>query len=100
IRDKLVTGVQTCALPISSVKPAAPGGADLQQPSLHPVIRPPKPFFLRSWFGFASALLIVVSLVVGWQVSQIDPALLYRKAPEMRSEERRVGKECRSGTSR
>src|SRR5205823_8158132 len=60
IRDKLVTGVQTCALPISLER----------QPVEDPVGRFPKPRIARA---------------IGRDV---------------RSEERRVGKECRSRWSR
>src|SRR5205823_7367588 len=63
IRDKLVTGVQTCALPIYVGFPSLRRGFD----SLHPLHRlQPR----RSV----------------WQ---------NRPVPELRSEERRVGKECR-----
>src|SRR5688572_32086791 len=87
-----VTGVQTCALPISGDLYCPPAFAD----------------------GHAS---IVFNLGIrcradgGWQsdsggrhghvvgaVSRIDPACVER--PAMRSEERRVGKECRSRRSR
>src|SRR3989442_4542642 len=61
IRDADVTGVQTCALPISARRPPLPG-------SLPRGVAAPRP-------GPASAV----------------PA-----ARDFRSEERRVGKECRS----
>src|SRR2546425_621579 len=65
IRDKLVTGVQTCALPISPDRPPPPEF----------------PYLPR---------------LCGWH-----PPCTFRKAcsgprPLRRSEERRVGKECRS----
>jgi phosphonate transport system permease protein len=46
-------------------------------------VKPPKPFFLRSWFGLTLAVALIAAHVVGWQVAQIDPALLAQKAPNM-----------------
>src|SRR5438105_8943689 len=60
IRDPLVTGVQTCALPICVDRPVVPAAR-----STRPQI----------------------------QASRLDPDGLQR--PTVRSEERRVGKECR-----
>src|SRR5207244_9116013 len=68
IRDDLVTGVQTCALPIWVL----PGGA-------------------RAVGGE------VVGRAHGDGVSGAGPhGLAHRHAPVLRSEERRVGKECRT----
>src|SRR5687767_15281118 len=67
IRDKLVTGVQTCALPICGAWNAF-GKA------------PSPPSRLPARFGLASS----------------SPPGTPRSGPEDRSEERRVGKECRS----
>lgn len=47
------------------------------------LVRPPKPFFLRSWFGLAFAVVLVGAHVIGWQVSQINPALLAEKSPRV-----------------
>src|SRR2546425_7582487 len=79
IRDKLVTGVQTCALPISP-SPARCGhqGAGHR---LEAVSR------LSPLRAVGSPEIPRVSLVL---------ALLVRHPGPMRSEERRVGKECRS----
>src|SRR5687767_15410054 len=66
IRDKLVTGVQTCALPIS--------------------------------FGLALLLLAIgelTSIAVSGLLSKQRQAM-EKDHPSLRSEERRVGKECRS----
>src|SRR2546425_4193483 len=80
IRDKLVTGVQTCALPISLASYTLIGailslggigyGLDVWRGSGH-------------WFLLGGLLL---GLIVGF----------YELAKAVRSEERRVGKECRS----
>src|SRR5205807_6745578 len=77
IRDYKVTGVQTCALPISHLG-AEVGGTDfLYEP------------------GKAELLDMLLPLYVE---SQIHRAFLESVASEFgaRSEERRVGKECRS----
>src|SRR2546425_7824827 len=78
IRDKLVTGVQTCALPICSRSgaPAVVGtsGRDADRRAVHHAARLP-----RAGIG---------------EVAHIDPGLGHDVAD--RSEERRVGKECRS----
>src|SRR2546425_3719592 len=76
IRDKLVTGVQTCALPICGTEVQ---GEMAQDPEL------------RRLFRFAGA---------DAEPAEPDPAhagidnVMLRRS--LRSEERRVGKECRS----
>src|SRR5256885_6995649 len=75
IRDYKVTGVQTCALPICT--DAAPGGAS----RMHGL----RCVFLEVCANDADAL---VAILCG------DDELTW--AAERRSEERRVGKECRS----
>src|SRR5947208_11855185 len=83
IRDDLVTGVQTCALPIWS----------------------------RSWIGENKALMRGISggrlkghpvcnETCGWAQPTAAATLPYGLIPAARSEERRVGKECRSRWSR
>src|SRR2546425_9121587 len=78
IRDKLVTGVQTCALPISSVAIAA-GSCTLiiAVGTRPPVITAPAKIWSMDAACTASTLGV-------WPLSRL------------RSEERRVGKECRS----
>src|SRR3989441_3837237 len=81
IRDKLVTGVQTCALPISpSPSMSSPGapGEDILGDGVapHPLVEEPAH--------------------VGTQVLLDDSLEVPRRSPAARSEERRVGKECRS----
>src|SRR5699024_11625536 len=69
IRDRNVTGVQTCALPISTMIPA-------------------------QIIGFLGVVLITVTIFQGWSVWLLIIGAV------MRSEERRVGKECRSRRGR
>src|SRR2546425_6474125 len=73
IRDKLVTGVQTCALPISLVYPAP--RHRLTRPS---IVYPKQ----KRRFGNCTSDMVL-------------PTCARADRPE-RSEERRVGKECRS----
>src|SRR5256885_9919715 len=77
IRDYKVTGVQTCALPIC--ERALPGLPHLQRDGL-----------LQG-----AAVLRAAALRGGGRRDARHPARLLR-ALEARSEERRVGKECRS----
>src|SRR5947209_20577246 len=70
IRDIGVTGVQTCALPISPQRRTSHVGADS------------------------------VSALDSWQTKRADTEVRPYNAPcRLRSEERRVGKECRAGWS-
>src|SRR5687767_15756299 len=80
IRDKLVTGVQTCALPICVELPRAPhvGHAPPHRSASRQVLVDP-----RERRGRA-------------REAVIRAGLLRRGIRESRSEERRVGKECRS----
>ncbi len=48
-----------------------------------PVVKPPRPFFLRSWFALILVIVIVAAHVVGWKVAQIDPPTLIAKWPEL-----------------
>src|SRR5690349_22640522 len=80
IRDLYVTGVQTCALPIyGSVWKAMDGGLGT---------------YIRA--QIAKAGLITASRVWDNGFRQITSSTRPIRAPEDRSEERRVGKECRS----
>src|SRR5256885_8167281 len=80
IRDYKVTGVQTCALPISSRFPAAtarsaePAGSE----------------------GEYDKSVVFPSAVTVWTYSSDGASGLEKRRPWTRSEERRVGKECRS----
>src|SRR5687767_15313897 len=75
IRDKLVTGVQTCALPISR---AGRGSAEG---------RP-----------FVATVAFAAGYLLPWLVAGLAAYALIEGARSLqpRSEERRVGKECRS----
>src|SRR5438552_8781842 len=88
IRDDLVTGVQTCALPISSGGPAAPWSPRFE-PSHH----------LRA----SAAVTFQVIGDPGWLVPTFTSGSAVRRSrarksyiTRWRSEERRVGKEWRS----
>src|SRR5437016_9268928 len=76
IRDWSVTGVQTCALPISS----ASGAATLFGTTSFKFSRPGTP----------------VSIKRNWKEVIVHTVNLSHRLVKDRSEERRVGKECRS----
>src|SRR5205823_6694499 len=93
IRDKLVTGVQTCALPIytasnwpgsSAASSMTPGMAEQSQPELPAWLET-----LRSGERPNASTAGNPNFSAG---DLIDEGML----PGWRSEERRVGKECRS----
>jgi phosphonate transport system permease protein len=56
--------------------------------TMRPLVRPPKPFFLRSWFALVLMVAVIAAHVVGWDVAQIDPPKLVEKWPEL---QRRLG---------
>src|SRR5687767_15435073 len=76
IRDKLVTGVQTCALPISE----------------HPGVREAVVLAREDVPGDVR----LVAYVVGLDSVAVDALRAHLSERLPRSEERRVGKECRS----
>src|SRR2546430_10350970 len=78
IRDLTVTGVQTCALPISKLALFFPHRRPAEHEDLHSVGGRP---------GKAAVVLLE------HDTAQLRRAVAQR---EIRSEERRVGKECRS----
>ena len=47
------------------------------------IVKPPKPFFLRSWFALVVTAVLVVAHIIGWEVSDINPALLAQKSPDI-----------------
>src|SRR5207245_5206375 len=86
IRDATVTGVQTCALPISLVGEQLGGrGGD------HRAQRD------QQVEDAAAARLVVL---LGQRDQEPPGGGLAQRVHETRSEERRVGKECRAGWSR
>src|SRR3546814_8195314 len=94
-RCALVTGVQTCALPICLItkKPPRPEATSLPASSTTPVYIPGKGNVHEPGFsGVApgSGVRIWPPVSVCHQVSTIGQ----RPLPTLRSEERRVGKEC------
>src|SRR5207244_9798180 len=96
IRDDLVTGVQTCALPIFEVKrfkDLSPRDIEHDNPEFrrHDEIQ----HFLEQIYGRPVASDDVVTVVRFSQVVESPPGYT-----ERRSEERRVGKECRWGGRR
>src|SRR5205823_10952564 len=85
IRDKLVTGVQTCALPILSNSALTGRGGD----------EAPR------WPAKTAGLVLAGATIgVVWLseilVNSVEPVIAASGLSE-RSEERRVGKECRCG---
>src|SRR5205085_9208743 len=95
IRDLTVTGVQTCALPISP--PVSDGTGRLEFAAF-----PVKSMTMTSGgggiFGFRRSVGLWLARAVVPIAIQIAPASaqMFSDHPPPRSEERRVGKECRS----
>src|SRR5205823_10391764 len=79
IRDKLVTGVQTCALPISRQL--------LQSEPRNITV---------GLLGAGGAAAAVIAAVSCWPGSKVHVVNRTASRATARSEERRVGKECRS----
>src|SRR5206468_7916574 len=92
IRDLIVTGVQTCALPIS-------GKADRRGHAIH---HPWHPLMIVVTAGNHCRHGKYTGSVPGWERAAFKRRLAAGKkcvvkvASRRRSEERRVGKECRS----
>src|SRR5258708_13719518 len=84
IRDDLVTGVQTCALPIL-LDPALSSG---------PVVNPPATS--TAAFQIMNASVTIGGSLMIQPTSAITYGVIISSAYVQRSEERRVGKECRS----
>src|SRR5687767_15549056 len=87
IRDKLVTGVQTCALPISTNASRIAVAAGI--PTINAFFGRPVADELVRQHGKAA---LVTATNVFAHIEDINEIV-------ERSEERRVGKECRSGRS-
>src|SRR5206468_5935916 len=89
IRDLIVTGVQTCALPIW---PDPPPERTTRRPRPHPDLADVRGHHL-------ARLALEVSAAGGHHLLLVGPpgsgkTMLARRLPGLRSEERRVGKEC------
>src|SRR5205823_11077586 len=98
IRDKLVTGVQTCALPISFEREEA----DKQLARVLTILRRLRsgPVADRSpYLGLLTFQEAHADLFFGRDALVDDLLERVRRAPFLRSEERRVGKEWRSRLS-
>src|SRR5262249_59657112 len=95
IRRWSVTGVQTCALPISADEVSSTDHAPADAVGLHPVLSHAVfPFVAKlSDFGLAKCTLGNEGSITATRETLGTPCYM---APELRSEERRVGKECRS----
>src|SRR5207247_2912555 len=94
IRDPLVTGVQTCALPISRTPgdPARQSGFQAIAPLVEEAIREGKCPGAVVLVGHKGE--VIYRRAFGYR--QLVP----EKRPMERSEERRVGKGCRAGGGR
>src|SRR5690606_40813208 len=96
IRDFHVTGVQTCALPISGQDDASEAGTPQSTPHCH--LEPVPVYFFSRSFVLANALysgmFCALLLLLGCR-SKADPP-----KPRVRSEERRVGKKSGKGRRR
>src|SRR5207247_5187622 len=91
IRDPLVTGVQTCALPIYPVRDVLPRIARIVAAVEPPMVLQEEALGARGMERDLVDTLAELRVLVG---QEIGAHSLVRRAPR-RSEERRVGKECR-----
>src|SRR5690606_40682011 len=90
IRDFHVTGVQTCALPIS---PKNPMGEQAQSGDIKQFARPFSPALLDE--ALSGDAPVFVEMTAAWCITcKVNHASSINIAAT-RSEERRVGKECR-----
>src|SRR5206468_5845360 len=97
-RDLIVTGVQTCALPISPAWPTpfrtAPGRPVSARPAMtSPPVVPVPPVEVAA--GAPPPVEQVPAPQM--RIPELEEAVTQAALREVRSEERRVGKECRCG---
>src|SRR5207248_4890285 len=93
IRDRTVTGVQTCALPIWLRQAFAKArGVRAEIPPDIRVAMWSKFLFIAALSGVGSVTRAPIGVIRG----QPESRRMLRQALEERSEERRVGKECRA----
>src|SRR5690606_41068332 len=88
IRDFHVTGVQTCALPISRERLQALARGESAPPAVGPVPVADAPDFTEA----VARLIAERRTTIDWLATLDDAAW----DENLRSEERRVGKECRA----
>src|SRR5205823_12194315 len=93
IRDKLVTGVQTCALPIS-LAPSEPTAAQASPATPAPLPEAPASVNVHLELGGRQVQLTLRDRDEGRLLERL--ATVLERFSLTRSEERRVGKECRS----
>src|SRR5205823_10566819 len=93
IRDKLVTGVQTCALPIYNLAVVLSGCTDIDERVFLVAERLQHLIALRTQV-LVGVLRLVRRLFRGRRIFR-RLAVLFEPLLAARSEERRVGKECR-----
>src|SRR3989475_1966704 len=99
IRDLTVTGVQTCALPISSRRRHTRFDCDWSSDVCSSDLYAPKAIskhLARHFGGLDRTASRWVRVRMGSGIRQRSTALAETGARPARSEERRVGKECRS----
>src|SRR5207248_8657919 len=92
IRDRTVTGVQTCALPICEIGIRMALGAHRKDVFA----------LIMRQGALQTALAVFVGLLLSLAAGRVLAQILYQVSPSdpfARSEERRVGKECRYGWS-
>src|SRR5207249_5447695 len=94
IRDRNVTGVQTCALPISERRGRPWHMATASGAIAHHVfeVGAGVGVVFQPWLGLGGATALWATLMPTWLAST--------RVRWRRSEERRVGKECRAGGTR
>src|SRR5207253_4457061 len=96
-RDGHVTGVQTCALPILAIELGWMVTELGRQPwVIYGNLRTKDAVTTAPWLNVSflifSLVYILLSAALIWLLLQVA----HRPLPQVRSEERRVGKECRS----
>src|SRR5207248_3791469 len=100
IRDRTVTGVQTCALPISVAGFAVAGGGDYVWHTVFGIEQNIDILFSPTHVGLIAAMLVIVTTPVRAMWADPSVAADARLRRLARSEERRVGKDGRCGGGR
>lgn len=63
--------------------PITADGRSTVTPTPPSVVRPPKPFFIRSWFALVVVVGLIAAHIYGWQASEIDPGKLVGAIPNI-----------------